>query len=76
MQQATPGLTQHVKFLQAFKCILLDSADLVFVEPQLNDIGRQVCWDLSQRVVREVQKPEVVHVSEGFGVNLGNFIVV
>lgn len=76
MQQATPGLTQYVKFLQAFKCILSDSADLVFVEPELDDIGGQVCWDLSQRVVGEVQKPEVVHVSEGFGVNLGNFIVV
>lgn len=65
-----------MKFLQAFKGILLDSADLVFVEAELDDIGREVCWDLRQRVVGEVQKSEVVHMSESFGVNLGNFIVV
>lgn len=46
------------------------------MEPELDDIGRQVCWDLSQHVVGEVQKSEMVHVPEGFGVNLRNFIVV
>lgn len=76
MQKAKPSLTQHVKFLQAFKRVLSDFTDLVFVEPELDDIGRQVCWDLSQHVVGEVQKSEVVHVPEGFGVNLRNFIVV
>lgn len=76
MQKAEPGLTQDVKLLQAFKRILSDSADLVFVEAELDDVGRQVCWDLGQRVVGEVQEPEVVHVPEGFGVDLGDFIVV
>lgn len=70
------SLTQDVKFLQAFEGILPDFADLVFVETQLDDVGRQVCRDLRQHVVGEVQKSEVVHVSESFGVNLGNFIVV
>lgn len=70
------SLTQYVKFLQAFKGILADSVDLVFVEAELDDIGRQVCWDLRQHVVGEVQKSEVVRVSESFGVNLGYFIVV
>lgn len=46
------------------------------MEAELDDVGRQVCWDLSQKVVGEVQKPEMVHVSEGFGMDLGNFIVV
>lgn len=70
------GLTQYVKFLQAIKGVLLDLDDLVFVEAELHDVGRQVCWDLRQHVVGQVQKPEVVHVSEGFRVDLGNFIVV
>lgn len=45
-----------MKFSQAFKCILLDSVDLVFMEAELDDIGRQVCRDLSQQVVGEVQQ--------------------
>lgn len=59
-----------MKFFQAFKGILLDSFDLVFMKPELNDIGRQVCRDLSQQIVGEVQQSEMVHVSECFGVNL------
>lgn len=76
MQEAKLSLTQYVKFLQAFKWVLSDFTDLVFVEAELDDIRRQVCWDLGQHVVGEVQKSEMVHVPEGFGVNLRNFIVV
>lgn len=64
-----------MKFVQAFKCILLDSVDLVFMEAELNDIRGQVCRDLSQQVVGEVQQSEMVHVSECLGVNLWNLIV-
>lgn len=70
------SLTQDVKFLQAIKGVLLDLDDLVFVEAELDDVGRQVCWDLCQHVVGQVQKSEVVHVSESFRVDLGNFVVV
>lgn len=68
-------LTQHMKFPQAFKCFFLDSVDLVFMEAKLNDVGRQVCRDLSQQVVGEVQQSEMIHVSEGLGVNLGDLVV-
>lgn len=70
------SLTQDVKFLQAFEGVLPDPVDLVLVEAELDDVGRQVGGDLRQHVVGEVQKSEVVHVSESLGVNLGNFIVV
>lgn len=70
------SLTQYVKFLHAIEGVLLDLDDLVFVEAELDDVGRQVCWDLRQHVVGQVQKSEVVHVSESFRVDLGNFIVV
>lgn len=70
------SLTQYVEFLQAIEGVLLDLDDLVFVEAELDDVGRQVCWDLRQHVVGQVQKSEVVHVSESFRVDLGNFIVV
>lgn len=76
MEAVKSSLTQYVKFLQAFERILSDSADLVFVEAELDDVGRQVCRDLSQHIVGQVQESEMVHMSEGFGVNLGNFIVV
>lgn len=64
-----------MEFPQAFKCILLDSVDLVFMEAELDDIGRQVCRDLSQQVVGEVQQSQIVHVSEGLGVNLRDLVV-
>lgn len=70
------GLTQYVESLQAVEGVFADSVDPVFVEAELDDVGRQVCWDLHQQVVGEVQKSEAVHVSESFWVNLGNFIVV
>ena len=60
---------------QAFKRILLDFVDVVFVEAELDDVGRQVSRDLSEHVVGEVQQSEVVHVSEGPGVNLGDLVV-
>lgn len=65
-----------MKFLQAIEGVLLDLDDLVFVEAELDDVGRQVGWDLRQHVVGQVQKSEVVHVSESFRVDLGNFIAV
>ena len=64
-----------MEFPQAFKCVLLDSVDLVFVEAELDDVGRQVRRDLRQQVVGEIEQSEVVHVSEGLGVNLGDLIV-
>lgn len=64
-----------MEFPQAFKCILLDRVDLVFMEAELDDVGRQVCRDLSQQVVGQVQQSEMVHVSEGFGVNLNDLVV-
>lgn len=64
-----------MQFPQAFKCILLDSVDVVFVKAEFNDIGRQVCRDLSEQVVGEVQQSEVIHVPEGLGMNLGNLVV-
>lgn len=64
-----------MEFPQAFKRIFLDSVDLVFMETELDDVGRQVCRDLSQQVVGEIQQSEMVHVSEGLGVNLGDLIV-
>lgn len=64
-----------MEFPQAFKCILLDCVDLVFMEAELDDVGRQVSRDLSQQVVGEVQQSEMVHVSEGFGVNLRDLVV-
>lgn len=70
-----PVLTQHVKFLQAFKRILLDSVNLVFMEADLDNIGRQVGRDLSQQVVGQVQQSEMVHISEGFWMNLRDLIV-
>lgn len=60
---------------QAFKCILLDSVDLVFMEAELDDIGRQVCRDLSQQVVGQVQQSEMIHVPEGLWVNLRDLVV-
>lgn len=60
---------------QAFEGIFLDSVDLVFMETQLKDVRRQVCRYLGQYVVGEVQQPQMVHVSEGFGVNLGDLVV-
>jgi len=64
-----------VQFHQAFEGILLDPVDLVFVEAELDDVGRQVGGDLGEQVVGEVQQAEVVHVSEGLGVNLGDLVV-
>lgn len=64
-----------MKFPQAPKCILLDSVDPVFVEAELDDVGRQVSRNLSQKVVGEIQQSEMVHVSEGFGVNLRDLVV-
>lgn len=64
-----------MKFLQAFKRILLDSVNLVFMEADLDNIGRQVCRDLSQQVVGQVQQSEMVHISEGFWMNLRDLIV-
>lgn len=55
---------------QAFKCVLLNSLDLVFMEADLDDIGRQIRRDLSQQVVRQVQQSKMIHVPEGLGVNL------
>lgn len=60
---------------QTFKCILLDFADLVFMEAQLDYIRRQVSRNLSQQVVGEVQQFETLHVSEGPGVDLGDLVV-
>lgn len=60
---------------QAFKRIPLDFVDVVFMETELDDVGRQVGRDLGQQVVGEVQQSEVVHVSEGPGVNLGDLVV-
>lgn len=45
-----------MKLSQAIKCIFLDSVDVVFMEAEFNDIRRQVCWDLFQLVVGEVQQ--------------------
>ncbi len=64
-----------MEFFQAFKCVLLDSVDPVFMEAKLDDIGRQVCRDLSQEVIGKVQQSETVHVSEGPGVNLRDLVV-
>lgn len=64
-----------MEFPQAFECILLDSVDLVFMEAELDDIGWQVCRYLSQQVVGEVQQSEMVHVSEGLGMNLRDLVV-
>lgn len=64
-----------MEFPEAFKCILLDSVYLVFMEAELDDIGRQVCRDLRQQVVGEVQQSEAFHVSECLGVNLGDLVV-
>lgn len=64
-----------MEFCQAFKCILLDSVDLVFMEAELDDLWRKVCRDLSQQVVREVQQSKVVHVSEGLGMNFRDLVV-
>lgn len=55
---------------QAFKCVLLNSLDLVFMEADLDDIGRQIRRDLSQQVVGQVQQSKMIHVPEGLGVNL------
>lgn len=60
---------------QASKRILLDSVDLVFMEAELNDIGRQVCRDLGQQVVGQVQQSEMIHVPEGLGVDLRDLVV-
>lgn len=64
-----------MEFPQAFKCVLLNFVDLVFVEAELDNIGRQVCGDLSQQVVGEVQQSEMVQVSEGLGVDLRDLVV-
>lgn len=64
-----------MELLQASKCILLDFVDLVFMEAELDEIGRQVCRDLSQQVVGQVQQSEVIHVPEGLGMNLRDLVV-
>lgn len=64
-----------MELLQSFKRILLDSANLVFMEAELDEIGRQVCGDLIQQVVGQVQQSEVIHVPEGLGVNLRDLVV-
>lgn len=60
---------------QALEGLLLDPVDVVLVEAQLDDVGRQVGRDFRQQVVGQVQQPQVVHVSEGFGVDLGDLVV-
>lgn len=60
---------------QALEGLLLDPVDVVLVEAQLNDVGRQVGRDLRQQVVGQVKQPQVVHVSEGLGVDLGDLVV-
>lgn len=64
-----------MELLQTFKCILLDFVDLVFMEAELDDIRRQVCRNLSQQVIGEVQQFETLHVSESPGVDLGDLVV-
>lgn len=69
------GLTQHVQLPQPFEGVLLDPVDVVFVESQLDDVGRQVGGDVRQLVVGQVEQSEVVHVPEGLWVDLGDLVV-
>lgn len=64
-----------MELTQTFKRILLDPVDLVFMEAELDDIGRQVCRDLSELVVGEIQQSKMVHVSEGLWVNFRDPVV-